>query len=299
MLMSQSIVAQYDFSGNANDLSGNNNHGVVVNATLCEDRFGTPASAYAFDGNSSYITISHYADFNFGEDDFAVSFWMKTNSDSPKGMMFQKGSRSSSQAPQFWIRTNDNINNNAIAFLTSNAVPPSPYAGCDTVYVIDNQWHHIVAQRSQKFLEIHVDCELVATNYDIFRDVNDDIGVIIGAQHPHPGSSSISNYFEGALDDFRIFNEALNYNEVQGLCTEQPLTYNEKNKTNTFKAFPNPTRGKVRFSKTYQSVIVYNNQGVKLRSFNNCASVDLSTLPNGMYIIKADDTVQKIAVYKN
>lgn len=36
------------FNGNANDISGNGNNGVIVGATLTSDRFGNPNSAYSF-----------------------------------------------------------------------------------------------------------------------------------------------------------------------------------------------------------------------------------------------------------
>ncbi|MDD4206120.1 MAG: hypothetical protein PHH55_08610, partial [Candidatus Delongbacteria bacterium] len=45
------------FSGNANDASGNGNHGAVHGATLTEDRFGNPNSAYYFDGIDDEILI--------------------------------------------------------------------------------------------------------------------------------------------------------------------------------------------------------------------------------------------------
>ena len=50
------LVAYYPFNGNANDESGNENHGSVFGATLTSDRFGNPNSAYDFDGVSAYIT---------------------------------------------------------------------------------------------------------------------------------------------------------------------------------------------------------------------------------------------------
>lgn len=42
------LVAYYGFNGNANDLSGNYNHGYVRGASLTSDRFGSPNSAYYF-----------------------------------------------------------------------------------------------------------------------------------------------------------------------------------------------------------------------------------------------------------
>jgi hypothetical protein len=49
------LVAYYPFNGNANDESGNGNHGIVYGATIVEDVNGKPMGAYHFDGLSNYI----------------------------------------------------------------------------------------------------------------------------------------------------------------------------------------------------------------------------------------------------
>ncbi|MBA7608358.1 hypothetical protein ES703_15535 [subsurface metagenome] len=51
-------AAYYPFNGNAQDESGNLNHGAVTGATLTEDRFGNPNSAYSFDGVDDRIIVS-------------------------------------------------------------------------------------------------------------------------------------------------------------------------------------------------------------------------------------------------
>ena len=51
------LIAEYLFTGNANDTSGNNLNGTVHGATLTEDRFTNPGMAYNFDGND-YIQVS-------------------------------------------------------------------------------------------------------------------------------------------------------------------------------------------------------------------------------------------------
>jgi hypothetical protein len=49
------LVAFYPFNGNANDASGNLNHGVVNGAVLTADRYGVADRAYYFDGGNTYI----------------------------------------------------------------------------------------------------------------------------------------------------------------------------------------------------------------------------------------------------
>ncbi len=56
--LTDGLAAYYPFNGNANDESGNGNNGTVNGATLTQDRFGNPDSAYSFDGLNDYIMIS-------------------------------------------------------------------------------------------------------------------------------------------------------------------------------------------------------------------------------------------------
>ncbi|MCE2847262.1 MAG: hypothetical protein LW707_09600, partial [Sphingobacteriales bacterium] len=53
------LVGWWPFNGNANDESGNGNHGVVNGAVLTPDRFGFSAKAYSFNGTSNFISIPY------------------------------------------------------------------------------------------------------------------------------------------------------------------------------------------------------------------------------------------------
>lgn len=74
----QSPVANYDFSGCANDLSSFGNHASVNGANLTQDRFGFANSAFAFDGDQSGITVTNAAQLN--SPNTTISFWVKPNS---------------------------------------------------------------------------------------------------------------------------------------------------------------------------------------------------------------------------
>jgi len=57
-LPSDGLVAWYPFNGNANDESGNGNHGVMNGGLMVTtDRFGVPGRAFRFDGSSAFINI--------------------------------------------------------------------------------------------------------------------------------------------------------------------------------------------------------------------------------------------------
>ena len=189
--------------------------------------------------------------------------------------------------PQFWVRTNDVVNNNILAFLTSNANPPSPYAASDTVTIIDGEWHHIIIQRSEKFLQLYVDCKLVATNYDVLRDLSDDIGVIIGAQHPHTASSTISNYFNGSLDDYKIYDDDLSYVQIMSVCNDTTTSIIETNNIlNSINLYPNPVSKELFFDGEYDSIEIFDIVGNKMFSSNYEKSINVQSFEKAIYIIK-------------
>ncbi|MBU4445745.1 hypothetical protein KJ656_11790, partial [bacterium] len=68
------IVAYYPFNGNANDESGNDNHGTVNSATLTTDRFGNENSAYYFDGEDDYIRIQHSPELSSANQSISLFF---------------------------------------------------------------------------------------------------------------------------------------------------------------------------------------------------------------------------------
>jgi hypothetical protein len=81
------LVAQYDFTGNANDLSGNGNNGTIVGATLTTDRFGNANSAYSFDGDSNYIFIPN-AILSSTQTSYTINYWSLTYSTAASGAAY-------------------------------------------------------------------------------------------------------------------------------------------------------------------------------------------------------------------
>jgi len=70
------LLAYYPFTGNANDISGNNNNPVFNNATLTADRSGNPNSAYHFNGSSNYMRIPNTSTINSGNT-LSLCVWVR------------------------------------------------------------------------------------------------------------------------------------------------------------------------------------------------------------------------------
>ena len=68
--LNEGLVAYYPFNGNANDESGNDNHGTVYGAALTYDRFDNTNSAYKFDGINDIIRVADSMSLRFGTNSF-------------------------------------------------------------------------------------------------------------------------------------------------------------------------------------------------------------------------------------
>ena len=74
----EGLVAYYPFNGNANDESGNANHGIVNGASLTSDRFGNDNSAYEFDGTNSHILVNDTSLLDL-TNNFSISSWFEAD----------------------------------------------------------------------------------------------------------------------------------------------------------------------------------------------------------------------------
>ncbi len=85
-LSAQTPVASYDFSGSAKDQSSFKNHASVNGATLTQDRFGWPNSAFAFDGVQSAIRANNAAQLNSAT--ATISFWVNPKAFPAQGEVY-------------------------------------------------------------------------------------------------------------------------------------------------------------------------------------------------------------------
>lgn len=210
--LQQGLVVCYPFSGDANDGSGNGNHGSVNGATLTEDRFGNANSAYRFDGINDYIIIPENSLKN---NNYTYSFWAKPSSIPPSPNSYALLSIGGPGADQGvtlsnnyiggsigWAMVSYNRNGGAIS---SNSVGSLPVVGT---------WYHIVQSRSNSTVNFYVNGVLIGV-----RSTN---GQLAGYSVHSPGAtigcrSSLIQFFHGSIDDVRIYNRALSETEVTAL----------------------------------------------------------------------------------
>jgi hypothetical protein len=190
------LVAYYPFSGNADDASGNGLNGTNNGATLTADRFGKPASAYSFDGSTSFISIDSSPLLQLSTN-LTISFWMNSASG---GMMICKGNEECAYSVGGSVSSGIGFNHQNINNMVFSKSPlPS------------NMWFQVVCTLNSTDARIYINGQLNNSG------TGETLGTGTGALTIGKINSGLPSYYQGSLDDLRIYNCALSADEVQQL----------------------------------------------------------------------------------
>lgn len=202
------LVAYYPFNGNANDGSGNGNNGTVNGATPTTDRFGNANSAYSFDGNGNQI----YGVWKSDLTEFTISLWQKTESYKCSWPCFVNLYQSSNKINGFHFNVATTSENKYYMALHS-AAKPDEYLFNSISDV--NQWRHLTVTYTNGTAQLFIDGILSSTIQNITKNDLSKMDVFyIGTESSGAQSQT---YFNGVLDDIRIYNRALSTEEVSKL----------------------------------------------------------------------------------
>ena len=213
------LRAYYPFSGNDNDASGNNNNPVFNNATLTSDRLGNPNSAYHFNGINNFIQIPNSSSLNTSNQ-LTLSAWIK-----PTGFyggtchgnsILMKGDGDFLPG-NYFLRFDD-------AAFTNNCSTPvdilhqnfyginvgSPAPGYSP-YIQVNQWYNIIVTNNGTTSNLYINCILIATTTQSSTDFNNIYDLFLGRLN----SGAYPYWLNGDLDEVRIYDRAINYDEVK------------------------------------------------------------------------------------
>ncbi len=229
--LNDGLVAYYPFNGDAKDASGNGNDGTVNGATLIEDRFGKKESAYNFDGKS-YIDLGS----NIHDKFFTVAAWVKPSlitSGRHSIVSSRESNNSTGKINEgFVLALPEGTNGKARIWIKTGT-----WKYIDDGMILKNDWYFLLASFDGSVLKLFRNGVLVAEN-NITGTLNTSPEhTVIGAR-----ASFDKYFFNGKIDDVRIYNRALSESEIQQLYKpikdEKPpieisskATYYSKNKT--------------------------------------------------------------------
>jgi hypothetical protein len=220
------LAAYFPFNGNTADSSINSNNVSINTATLTSDRFGNSKSAYYFNGNN-YMLIPNHPTINFNNK-MSICLWMK-----PMGyykgrcynnMLISKGITDGSwgNTGNYSIRFADYVNgcNPNLADTTKEYLYGPTGGVCTNKNIQTNRWYFVVFTTDGVTAKTYI-------NNKLSHIENHPQGMTFTNQHDLRlgmfGDSTYPYFFKGVLDDIRIYNRALDYDEVNLLYNSSPF----------------------------------------------------------------------------
>ena len=222
----EGLVAYYPFSANANDESGFENHGTVNGATLTNDRFNNPSSAYSFDGISNYI---HSEFLINGQSTMTYSFWAKTTETFDEMSVITQDCGDDCYE-SFALVLNKFLNSAVVCEYGHMETSPQSFAyaqaahyGAVNTETANSGWKHyaLVIGSDNNFSYANFKLYVNGIQYDTSCDHNwggweysfPNYPLVIGK-----GNESImGSFFEGEIDDIAIWSRALSDEEIANL----------------------------------------------------------------------------------
>lgn len=281
---SNGLVGWWPFCGNANDLSGNGNNGIVYGATLTSDRFGDSNSAYSFDGNADYIDCGNSNSVNI-TGDITISAWVNANNfNTDHGIVSKSGlydfitNAPLSQPPLDKLRFTVGV----VPFLFSNPIQ-------------SNQWLHVVAvnnNSSGKY--IYLNGALFASDNQVgVVNPSNTYNLFLGAHQPF----SVNNWsWDGLLDDIGIWNRVLTQQEITNLYNGTASGMSDENSWSNLSVYPNPVQDQLFVDlggmdvSQVQKIQLLNTQGqvVATRFVDEMKTVgfDAQYMSAGLYLVR-------------
>ena len=209
------LVGYWPFCGNANDESGNGNHGTVNGASLTSDRNGSSNSAYNFDGNDDIRVLSDNG-LSLLTHELTISAWVNiTNWDysagAPRFAIVDKYLQGcGSGTSQFFLTTAANSNEGynfqsvdcgtAILNINAGEMP------------VLNQWTLVTVTCDGTMMRFYVNGTLKSSITQSSDLVQNFEHIVFG--HLDFGNDS---WAIGKIDDVAIYNRAITPQEIQTL----------------------------------------------------------------------------------
>jgi len=232
--LNDGLVAYYPFNGNANDESGNGNEGTVNGATLTEDKLGNADSAYSFDGINDYISVADGSQFNF-TNNLSLSLWVKPQSTQVAyAGLIDKNHYGPHKG--FVLQQSGNRHNSFYFGYGDGTKWSNPHGDTFRVEFNSESWNHLVISKEDTEISYFLNGVHVITENVAVPEIasNEELPLYIGSVN------GTTRFFNGIIDDIRIYNRALSEDEIQALYAGVPedgdcqhATYSLKKRTLT------------------------------------------------------------------
>ena len=201
--LSDGLVAHYKFDGDANDSSGNGNHGTEYGGVGYVD--GVIGKALNIVQEGSRVEVAHEVT-KFENDKTISLFFQANNLTNEFNEIFDKTAGSD-------YALNIQVSDGKY-FLAFTIHDGNGYRNTPRTEIQKGVMYHIVIQKKDNMIKMYINNQLNSTLENIDYIFSQNNPLIIGAG----GSPYDSGYgFNGLIDDLRFYNRALNESEIQEL----------------------------------------------------------------------------------
>ena len=213
LLSSQGLVAHWMFDEGGGDTafdSADGNHGTIHGAQWTNGWLG---GALSFDGEDDFVEVDDGGSLAFGQSDsFSISFWAFPTAD---GCVVSK-MRSADQHEVFNYQVFTDTSH--VCFYVG-----SSYVGSELVCTADSSvaadsWFHATVVYDNRDMKVYLNGRLGGTGTFTYDAQNiADKNFAIGARSY---DSTLARFFEGQLDDLRVYGRALAPEEIEQIYEE-------------------------------------------------------------------------------
>jgi len=274
----------------ASDASGNGNNGTLNGGASFVA--GQTTNALSLNGSTGYVSAP--AGVISSLTDFTISAWIKMTSTSQFTRVWDFGTGTSAY---MFLTPYAAGNVPRFSITTSGYSAEQQINGTSALPV--GSWVHVVVTLSGNTGTLYINGTAVGTNNNItIKPTN-----LGNTTQNYIGRSQFSGdpYFNGLIDDFRIYGRALSSTEVSSLTNGAMKSakfipaVESVDQSSDISLYPNPVTSTLIISTANMKVAkieIYNTSGTLVFSKifdSNQMLIDMSGVPSGIYIIRIND----------
>jgi hypothetical protein len=310
------LVAHWDFNGTTNDVSGHGLNGTAQATAFGNGYTNNPGKAIFFNGSTSKMDVPYNSVMNL--DSFSICALVRPmnfySGLCEVNTILSKGHETSSEF--YDLRIMDNVYDQSCGVFSPNneyyvgnahgtAINPPGYWTSNTPTVTLNQWYCVTTTYSHDSIKLYVDgiFRVALKIQNSYAPSNS--GISIG--YYAAGMPNYPYYYNGYIDDIRLYNRPLSAQEAGMYCDSAkmiPTAVAAVPAEELLQVYPNPTSGNVmiQLPDGWKNAVcsVQNSIGQNLLTTSvdkRVNTVDIAALPAGIYLLRISNG-EKTLVHK-
>ena len=205
-LRDYTLLGYWQLDGDANDSSGYGHDGTVHGGAVWQPTGGKVDGALLFDGLDDCIVIADDGDFDI-VDELTITAWIKKAPDNDGYVLMRNAADNSYR--YYGIYTRGTADEVRFYYETSGGLANEAWS---SITIDDDLWHHLALVVNYPTAQLYIDGQPRSEETMNGNMLSGTANVKIGRRDPD------NYYFEGLIDEVRIYDKALNQQEIEALA---------------------------------------------------------------------------------